>query len=112
MSPTQIIVGLMVLGVLVLLVAPTLHRRSTNKSRVARRDQRLERVAELRQQGRTAEYRMSGTQAARARDALLLQGVRAELDSDSESSLLIVDREDAEACEKALTQIGIEKRRT
>ena len=112
MSPTQIIVGLMVLGVLVLLVAPSLHRRSTNKSRIARRDQRLERVAEMREQDRTAEYRMSAAQSARVRDSLLLQGIRAELDSDSESSLLIVDIDDAGECEAALTQIGIEKRRT
>ena len=112
MSPTQIIVGLMLVGLLVLLVAPTLHRRSTNKSRVARRDQRLVRVAELRKQGKTAEFRMQGAQAGRMRDALLLLGVRAELDSDSMTSLLVVHTDDEEVCRALLTQNGIEIRPT
>lgn len=107
MSPTQVLVALMIAGVAVLLVAPKIHRRSTQKSRIARRDQRMVRVADLRAEGQSAEYLMTNAQAAQMRDALLLNGVRAELAAVTNATLLVVDAADGPATEDRLSQAGI-----
>lgn len=66
------------------------------------------RVAELRAQNHSAEYRMANAQAAQMRDSLLLIGVRAELAPDGDNSWLVVHVEDVVATEERITQAGIE----
>lgn len=76
----MVIVGLIGTGFLVLLVAPTVHRRINARSRASAEASRVARANELRSSsdGAVREFD-DGAAAIRVRDRLLLRGVRAEV---------------------------------
>lgn len=84
-------------GFVVLLIAPTIHRRINEKSRQAREDSRVSRAEKLRSSADGAVLTFDrSTQAARLRDKLLLRGVRAELIQEGSKTLLVYNKADEE----------------
>lgn len=80
MSPSTIIFTLLGLGFVVLLVAPRLHRRSNARSLADAERQRSDRITKMRGSPTSAEVTVgSKGLAVRARDVLLLRGVRTEI---------------------------------
>lgn len=105
MQPWMIIAGLVGAGVLVLLVAPTIHRRINARSRSQAEEGRRSRATQLRT-SETGRERLfpDATAAVRLRDALLLRGVRVELVRESGGVVLVYDRDDEETVLAAIEE--------
>ncbi len=99
----MIIAALVGAGILVLLVAPTIHRRINANSRAMAEKGRRDRADALRRSSTGAERLISDAAAAvRIRDALLLRGVRVELVQESEGVVLVYERADDETVARAI----------
>lgn len=82
-------------GFLVLLIAPTLHRRSIQKSRDEAAAKKVQRAESFRDEHSTEEHVvLSAADAVRARDALMLQGVRSEVITGDDGTVLLAADED------------------
>ncbi|MFT7473347.1 MAG: hypothetical protein ACI81L_000262 [Verrucomicrobiales bacterium] len=108
MAPWMVIVGLIGTGFVVLLVAPTIHRRINARSRHDAETARLERATRLRnsRDGASSTFN-SGADAVRVRDRLLLRGVRSELIYEGEQTLLVYPGEDGLVVEGVIAELGI-----
>ncbi len=84
-------------GFVVLLIAPTIHRKINEKSRRAREDSRVARAEALRTSadGTVLSFERSA-HAAQLRDRLLLSGVRAELIQEEGHTLVVYNQNDEE----------------
>jgi hypothetical protein len=108
MAPWMVIVGLIGTGFVVLLVAPTIHRRINARSRHDAETARLERAARLRDSsGGGSTTFTTSSDAVRVRDRLLLRGVRSEMIYEDERTLLVYPAEDAVTVESVITELGI-----
>lgn len=106
MQPWMIIAGLMTLGVLTLLVAPRIHRRSTQKAIAAATSHRSIRAEELARLPASVEHKMlSVEKACQARDALLLRGVRSAVRSENGVHSLIVEEVDDRVIAEVMSTI-------
>lgn len=87
--------GLLGVGFVVLIFAPTVHRRSNARSRELAETSRRDRAQELRDSpnGRSQTFTRFDTAVA-VRDRLLLRGVRAEVISEQGSPVLIYHAND------------------
>jgi|GEM_PF-1303593 len=109
MAPWMVIVGLIVIGFVVLLVAPTVHRRINANSRAIAETGRIERAKALRDSPNGASRTFdTARQAVRVRDRLLLRGVRSELLSEDGDAALIFNSADATVVDSVLDELGIE----
>ncbi len=107
MQPWMILALLLGAGVVVLLIAPTLHRRSVANSRAGLAASRDRRVAELRASADGIEYPMEARAALRVRDALLLRGVRTEVVTEDDAGATLVGRqEDRATIEAAIEELS------
>jgi len=108
MAPWMVITALIVIGFVVLLIAPTVHRRINANSRSAAEQNRVGRARELRDSTdgsvRTFE---SPARAVNVRDHLLLRGVRSEILSEEGSTVLVFRSEDAEVVDSVLSELGL-----
>lgn len=108
MAPWMVIVGLIGTGFVVLLIAPTIHRRINARSRHDAETARLERATRLRDSsngGSTAF--VGGADAVRVRDRLLLRGVRSEMIYEDERTLLVYPSDDQDIVDSVVTELGI-----
>lgn len=94
MQPWMILALMLGAGVVVLLIAPTLHRRSVANSRAGLAESRDRRVAELRAGPDSVEFDLAGKDALRVRDSLLLRGVRTEVIRNDTGATLVGHRSD------------------
>lgn len=106
MQPWMILALLLGAGVVVLLIAPTLHRRSVANSRAGLAASRDRRVAELRASADGVEYSMEGRDALRVRDALLLRGVRTEVVTEDAGATLVGRQADRATIEAAIDELS------
>ena len=106
MQPWMILALLLGAGVVVLLIAPTLHRRSVANSRAGLAASRDRRVAELRASADGVEYPMEARAALRVRDALLLRGVRTEVVTEGAGATLVGRQEDRATIEAAIAELS------
>lgn len=107
MAPWMVIAALIGTGFAVLLIAPTVHRRINVRSRSEAERARRDRVANLRDSPDGASHSFaSARHAVAVRDVLLLRGVRAEVVSTDTSTELVYRREDADAVEAAVSELG------
>lgn len=84
-------------GFVVLLIAPTIHRRINENSRQAREESRVSRAERLRSSADGAVLTFDRSiQAAQLRDKLLLAGVRVELLKEGSQTLVVYNRADEE----------------
>jgi len=109
MAPWMVIVGLIGSGFVVLLVAPTIHRSINAKSRAGAETLRVERANALRNtpSGATRELSTAAS-AVRARDRLLLRGVRAEVVHEGGRTLLIYKVADNSVVDEVIDELGID----
>ncbi len=106
MQPWMIIAALIGVGILVLLVAPTIHRRINANSRAAAEQGRRDRADALRRSSSGAERLIADAGVAvRIRDLLLLRGVRVELVRESEGVVVVYERTHEDALERAIAEI-------
>lgn len=95
-------------GLVVLLVAPTIHRNINAKSRREAENQRVSRVASLRASEAGSEREFAkATDAALLRDRLLLRGVRAELIQERGRTLLVYNATDDETVSALTLELDI-----
>ena len=89
-QPWMIIAALILIGFVILLVAPTWHRRSIQNSREEAAARKRERARSFQQEETTEAHLVNdAASAVRARDALLLRGVRSEvIEADGQVVLL------------------------
>lgn len=108
MAPWMVITGLIVTGFVVLLIAPTIHRRINTKNRETAEANRVERAQRL-QNSTDGESRQfdSASDAVAMRDRLLLRGVRAEVVSDGAQATLIFNSNDANIVDAVRAELGI-----
>ncbi len=106
MSPTQVIVAVMALGFVVLLVAPSVHRRNTLRSREAAVAARSQSARRLRDAGGLERRLDPVVDAVRVRDALILRGVRAEILRDRSGVSIVFDAADAETVDSVLAELS------
>lgn len=92
-------------GVVVLLIAPTLHRRSVESSRAGLAASRDRRVAALRNSADGVEFPLDGRDALRVRDALLLRGVRTEVVTEGQTATLVGRVDDRSTIEAAIAEL-------
>lgn len=91
----MIIAVVIAAGFLVLLIAPSLHRRSIQKSRDEAAAKKVERAESFRRERSTEEHVLeTPADAVRARDALMLQGVRSEVITGENGTVLLAANED------------------
>lgn len=91
----MVITGLLVIGFVVLIIAPTVHRRVNARSRHTAESQRLDRATALRDSPAGASRSFArATDAVAVRDQLLLRGVRCEVIADEPGADLVYRRED------------------
>ena len=95
-------------GFVVLLIAPTIHRKINAKSRLEAETKRLDRAESLRSSA-TGEVKgfAKAADAALLRDRLILVGVRSELIQEQGQTLVVYDSSDGEAVETLVTELGI-----
>ena len=105
MQPWMILALLLGAGVVVLLIAPTLHRRSVANSRAGLAASRDRRVAELRASPHGIEFPLPGRTALRVRDALLLRGVRTEVVTAGAEATLVGHVDDRATIEAAIEEL-------
>lgn len=108
MAPWMVIAGLIVAGFVVLLIAPTVHRRINNKNRETAEANRVARAQQL-QTSADGESRpfSSAVNAMRMRDRLLIRGVRSEVVTNDGQTTLIYRSSDAEIVEAVLTELDL-----
>ena len=106
MQPWMILALLLGAGAVVLLIAPTLHRRSVAKSRAGLAASREQRVAQLRASAAGIEFPLGTRDALRIRDALLLRGVRTEVVNDGAQAMLVGNVDDRTAIEAAIDELA------
>lgn len=106
MQPWMILALLLGAGVVVLLIAPTLHRRSVANSRAGLAASRDRRVAELRASPDGIEFSLPGRTALRVRDALLLRGVRTEVVTAGAEATLVGHVDDRATIEAAIAELA------
>ena len=96
MAPWMVIAALIGVGIVVLLVAPTIHRRINAKSRETAESSRIERAQVLREspEGQSTHFD-SAANAVKVRDRLLLRGVRAEVIREGAKTALVYRSTDA-----------------
>lgn len=105
----MVIVGLIAIGFVVLLVAPTVHRRINVRSQATAEASRVARANALRSSADGAVREFGDASAAIAtRDRLLLRGVRAEVVPSAGSTSLIYHKDDSAVLEAVLTELGID----
>jgi hypothetical protein len=92
-------------GVVVLLIAPTLHRRSVANSRAGLAGARDRRVSELRSGPDGIEFELAGKDALRVRDSLLLRGVRTEVVRSTAGATLVGHSSDRAAIMAAIDEL-------
>lgn len=96
----------MTLGVLLLLVAPRVHRRSTQKAIAAATSHRSVRAEELAALPASVEHPMTSIdEACRARDALLLRGVRSAVRSENGVHSVVVEAVDERVIAEVMSTI-------
>ena len=101
------IFGLLAIGFAVLLVAPRIHRKVNARSRSRAETRRSRRVAALRASPGGVEVPVDTHEVAvRARDMLLLRGVRVEVASDAPGARIVTTAADRAAVEAVLSEIG------
>lgn len=107
MAPWMVIVGLIAIGFLVLLIAPTVHRSVNAKSRATVETARVDRANSLRDSvdGATRSFPDAAT-AVRVRDRLLLRGVRAEVISEKGLALLVYRSADEHTLDEVIAELG------
>ena len=106
-QPWMVIALLMVACATLLIVAPRLHRRSLHRARRRHERIRLERVDALRDRPGTGEVPAPNpAAAARARDVLLLRGVRVEIVSSTGGVRLLHAAGDERAVVDALEAVA------
>lgn len=105
----MIIAAIIAAGFGVLLVAPTLHRRSNARSREqALRTRHSRAEAILKSSTGSSRGFTRSADAARVRDHLLLHGVRAELLPRSGETLIVFAAEHGDAVDAAIDELGID----
>lgn len=104
----MIIAALVGAGILVLLVAPTIHRRINAKSRESAETRRIERAHTLRESpdGESTVFD-TANHAVLVRDRLLLRGVRAEVTQEDGRTTLIYRSVDAPIVKSLMNELGI-----
>ncbi len=105
MQPWMILALLLGAGVVVLLIAPTLHRRSVANSRAGLAASRDRRVADLRASADGIEFPLAARDALRVRDALLLRGVRTEVVAQGSQATLVGTSGDRAPIEAAIREL-------
>ena len=109
MSPWMDIAALIVGGFIVLLIAPTLHRRINARSREAAESKRVERAATLRDSNEGTSRRFeSAYHAVKVRDRLLIRGVRAEIVAVEGPTTLIYKIADEQVVLDVMAELGID----
>lgn len=104
----MVIAGLLAIGFVVLLVAPTIHRRNTASSRLRAEEERVERAKQLRDSPEGSSKWFARTaHAVSARDRLLLRGVRSEVLAEGDGSILIYAEIHEERVAGVLSELGI-----
>jgi len=107
MQPWMIIALLMAAGFATLLIAPRVHRRSTQRAIAAADAHRAKRAAEFRDDPSSVEHPMASLEEALAvRDALLLRGVRSAVVGEPESAVVITRLSDSDAVSLARSEIA------
>lgn len=108
MAPWMVITGLIVTGFVVLLIAPTIHRRINTKNRETAEANRVERAQRL-QKSTDGESRRfdSASDAVAMRDRLLLRGVRAEVVNEGGQATLIYNSKDASTVDAVLVELDL-----
>lgn len=90
MAPWMVIAALIGAGIVVLLIAPTIHRRINTKSRETAESTRIARAQALREShDGVSRIFANASHAVKLRDRLLLRGVRAEVISEGGQTILI-----------------------
>lgn len=104
----MVITGLIVAGFVVLLIAPTIHRRINAKSRESAEAKRVARAHEL-QTSTEGESRLFdvAADAVKMRDRLLIRGVRSELVTENGQTTLIFRSADAETVTAVLEELDL-----
>lgn len=109
MAPWMVIAALIGVGFLVLLVAPTLHRSINARSRATVEAKRVGRAHDLRASPEGATRSFADARIAMSvRDRLLLRGVRAEVVSEPNSTVLIYRAADGETLDSVIAELGID----
>lgn len=94
-------------GFVVLLIAPTIHRRINENSRQAREDSRVSRAETLRSSWNGSVLSFdNASRAAKLRDRLLLSGVRTELISEGSQTLVVYDRRNEATVHRVLDDLN------
>ncbi len=108
MAPWMVITGLIVAGFVVLLIAPTIHRRINTNSRETAEANRIARAQEL-QSSSDGESRPFGNaaDAVRMRDRLLLRGVRSEVVTEDGQTILIYRSSDADTVTAVQAELNL-----
>ena len=107
MAPWMVIVGLIAVGFLVLLIAPTVHRSINARSRASVETARVDRANALRDSsdGATRQFGDAAT-AMRVRDRLLLRGIRTEVVPDRGNVVLIYRLADEPTLKDVIAELG------
>jgi len=105
----MVIAALIGAGVIVLLVAPTIHRRINAKSRETAESSRIERAQVLREspEGESTHFETTA-HAVKVRDRLLLSGVRAEIIRDGAKTALVYRSVDAPVVRALMDELDID----
>lgn len=105
----MVITGLILIGFVVLLVAPTIHRRINTNSRETAEAKRVARAHELQTSadGKTRTFD-TASDAVRLRDRLLLRGVRSEVVTEEGKTTLIYRSFDNDVVESVLAELDRE----
>ena len=105
----MVITALIVGGFVVLLVAPTLHRRINARSRDAAELKRVERAATLRDSadGTSRDFGVAAN-ALKVRDRLLLRGVRSEVVSEDGTTTLIYEIANEDIVDSVMNELGVD----
>ena len=95
-------------GFVVLLIAPTIHRKINAKSRQEAESKRLDRAESLRSSssGEVLAF-TKASEAALLRDRLILVGVRSELLQEDGQTLVVYNSVDEKKVEALVTELGI-----
>lgn len=98
-----IVVGI---GFVVLLIAPTIHRRINENSRQQAREAKESRAAALLEspEGTSLDF-VNARDAAQLRDRLLIRGVRAELLRTPTETLVVFNRSDEPTVRQAMAEL-------
>ena len=97
------------IGFIVLLIAPTIHRRINENSREQARVAKESRAADLLSSSNGASLSFDNAKsAAQLRDRLLIRGVRAELLSDTGKTLVVFNVSDQERVIAVKNELGID----